>query len=199
MNKSIYNKGLVVVLIIALIIIASLCVKTAGKEKDISFKEGPADVAGEENNENSTVIVDIEGAVKKPGVYVFKAGARVNDAIEASGGLSEKAYTKNINKARLLQDGEKIYIPEEGEDTLDVEISDDSVYNNSVSESSNKININTASKELLMSLNGIGEVYAKRIIEYRDNMKFASIEDIKKVKGIGDKTFDKIKALITVK
>jgi competence protein ComEA len=87
-----------------------------------------------------------------------------------------------------LVDGEKIYIYIEGE--MEIIASED----NGI-----LININTASADVLMSLPGIGEVYAKRIVEYRNTKKFSSIEEIKNIQGIGDKTFEKLKELITVK
>lgn len=190
MNNSIYKKGLAVVLIIAIIIMAVLGIKLSGKEqkeKEIAFT---SIVKENENNKDgiSYIYVDIDGAVINPGVYELTEGSRVNDAINAAGGLKEKAVTKNLNKARKLVDGEKIYIYEEGE--IKEEESDS--YQNEL------IDINTASLNILMTLPGIGEVYGKRIIEYRNNKRFNTIEEIKNIQGIGDKTFEKLKELITV-
>ena len=215
MNDSIYKKGLAVVLISAIIIMTAIGVKLSSKEEDISFgniNEEELNVLIDdgllnkeksivENGENKvkTIIVDIDGAVKNPGVYKFMEGDRIDDAIIKAGGLLENANTKNINKARLLKDGEKIYVSKEGEKNFDIEINDTSIYNTDETiEKNDKININTASKEVLMSLDGIGEVYSQRIIEYRNNIKFSSIEELKLVKGIGEKTFEKIKDIITV-
>ena len=215
MNNSIYKKGLAVVLIIALIIMISIGIKLASKEEDIIFSNlhesndfiesnvSSVELVDEKSivnkDERIVVIVDIDGAVKNPGVYEFVYGDRVNDAIIKAGGLLDKAYTKNINKARILVDGEKIFIQNEGEETLNLETNDGSIYNGSESQNNGKIDINTASKDLLMSLDGIGEVYAQKIIEYRNKIKFTSIEDIKKIQGIGEKTFEKIKNSISVK
>lgn len=190
MNNSIYKKGLAVVLIIAIIIMAVLGIKLSGKEqkeKEIAFT---SIVKENENNKDviSNIYVDIDGAVINPGVYELTEGSRVNDAINAAGGLKEKAVTKNLNKARKLVDGEKIYIYEEGEIK---EEESDSCQNE-------LIDINTASLNILMTLPGIGEVYGKRIIEYRNNKRFNTIEEIKNIQGIGDKTFEKLKELITV-
>lgn len=190
MNNSIYKKGLAVVLIIAIIIMAVLGIKLSGKEqkeKEIAFT---SIVKENENNKDgiSYIYVDIDGAVINPGVYELTEGSRVNDAINAAGGLKEKAVTKNLNKARKLVDGEKIYIYEEGEIK---EEESDSCQNE-------LIDINTASLNILMTLPGIGEVYGKRIIEYRNNKRFNTIEEIKNIQGIGDKTFEKLKELITV-
>lgn len=193
MNNSIYRKGLAVVLIIALIVMASLGIKLSGKENEIKYTPSSEktnnDTVTEPEEELSCIYVDIDGAVNVPGVYEFSEGDRVIDAIEKAGGLKDNAYTKNLNKARKLIDGEKIYIFEEGENiSLDL-------YN---AGNEGKININTASKDKLMSLPGIGEVYAQRIIDYRSRKFFSSIEEIKEVQGIGEKIFEKIKDSITI-
>jgi competence protein ComEA len=195
MNNSIYKKGLAVVLIIALIVMASLGIKLSSKENETMYTSS-SHMTNEDTDKESAeeelscIYVDIDGAVNNPGVYEFTEGARVIDAIDKAGGLKDTAYTKNLNKARKLVDGEKIYIFEKGENTLL------DLYNVG---NEGKININTASKDDLMSLTGIGEVYAQRIIDYRNGKIFSSIEEIKEVQGIGDKIFEKIKDSITIK
>ncbi|WP_019230238.1 helix-hairpin-helix domain-containing protein [Sedimentibacter sp. B4] len=194
MNNSIYKKGLAVVLIIALIVMATLGIKLSVKENKIMYTSSPDMTNNDTNLDNaeeelSCIYVDIDGAVNNPGVYEFTEGDRVIDAIDKAGGLKDTAYTKNINKARKLVDGEKIYIFDEGEYTLQ------DLYNDG---NEGKININTATKDNLMSLPGIGEVYAQRIIDYRNGKLFSSIEEIKEVQGIGDKIFEKIKDSITI-
>jgi len=193
MNNSVYKKGLAVVLIIAIIIMAALGIKLSGRDEEIIFTNYSSIDANESDEINEGIkeeakvyiYVDMDGAVVNPGVYGLIEGSRVIDAINMAGGLTEKAFTQNLNKARKLVDGEKIFINEEGE-AADVFIDD------------KLININTASENSLMSLPGIGEVYAKRIIEYRNAKRFNSIEEIKNIQGIGDKTFDKLKDLITI-
>ncbi len=153
-----------------------------------------------ENTENSPrkIVVHIDGEVINPGVIELTEGARVIDAVNIAGGLTQYADEKRINLARRIDDEEKIYIPKVGEDISELE--DISVaHENSKSTSQGKININTATKEELQSLPGIGPVTAEKIIEYRQNHKFSNIDDIKKVSGIGDKKFDSIKELIIVK
>lgn len=155
----------------------------------------------EENNleeAHKKIVVHIAGEVVNPGVIELDEGARVIDAVNIAGGLTKYADEKKINLAKRLYDEEKIYIPRIGED-----VSNDEIYNvsihNSQDISQKKININTATKEELQSLPGIGPALAERIINYREKQKFTSIDDIKKVSGIGDKKFEAIKDLIVVK
>ena len=200
MNNSIYKKGLAVVLIIAIVVMACIGIKLSSKENEIYYTKSSenedklknnSDIEEkEEKDELIAIYVDVDGAVNNPGVYKLVTGDRVIDAIEKAGGLKDTAMTKNLNKARKLTDGEKIYILEEGENT-----DFSPLYNE---ENEGKININTDSKDILMTLSGIGEVYAQRIIDYRNNKRFASIEEIKQIQGIGDKTFEKIKDEITI-
>ncbi|PIS15070.1 competence protein ComEA [Candidatus Shapirobacteria bacterium CG09_land_8_20_14_0_10_38_17] len=142
------------------------------------------------------IVVDVAGAVVKPGVYQLDSGSRVNDLLIACGGLTQWAsrrfIEKDLNRARLMSDGEKIYIPYIGEETA---IAVSSVQ----SDSSTKININKAAIGELESLPGIGFAYASAIIEYRqDKGNFSSVEEIKNVPGIGEKTFEKIKNSIII-
>ncbi|WP_314720513.1 helix-hairpin-helix domain-containing protein [Parvimonas micra] len=160
-------------------------------------KQQSEDGSPENNKQNSEIYVHIDGEVKNPGVYKMKIGDRVNDAIQAAGGLTEDAEKGKINLATKLKDEMKIHIYKIGETNKDSsnESSDD---NKSDGNNSKLININTASKEELCKLTGIGENKAKLIIEYREKNKFTKIEDITKVSGIGKKTFEKIKNDITV-
>ena len=129
---------------------------------------------------------------------------RVNQAIEKAGGFKEDAVKDYINLARKIEDGEKIYIPNQGElEALkESSISFETEINKNINEdkkTDRKININTATKEELMSLKGIGEKRAEDIIDFRKaNGKFGTIEDIKKVPGIKENAFEKIKDNITV-
>ena len=140
------------------------------------------------------LVVDIAGAVVRPGVYQLNSDSRVNDLLIACGGLTQWVnqhfIEKDLNRARLISDGEKIYIPYIGEEIAVTALS---------AQSGLKIDINKASIGELESLSGIGFAYASAIIEYRqDKGNFSSIEEIKNVPGIGEKTFGKIKDSITV-
>ncbi|EOC99801.1 helix-hairpin-helix domain-containing protein [Caldisalinibacter kiritimatiensis] len=152
----------------------------------------------EENVEKSRIIyVDISGEVNYPGVYKLKDGSRVIDAVEKAGGLTEEADRNRINLAKKISDEDKIYIPKVGEETIDIK-THTSVEDN-VSTNQNLVNINTATNERLKSLPGIGPVLAQRIIDYRNEKKFESIDELINVKGIGEKKFEDIKDLIIVK
>lgn len=142
---------------------------------------------------NTDIYVHICGAVINPGVYQVPAGTRVYQALELAGGSSDDAYLSGINLADKLADGQKVYIPAEGENAEGV-LSTDSGGVQSV-----MININTASEAELMTLPGIGQSRAKDIINYRvKNGFFESIDDIMKVSGIKEAAFEKIKDLIKV-
>jgi len=155
------------------------------------------------------VAVHVVGAVPRPGLYEFAEGARVQDAIDAAGGLITSANVDAINLAALLVDGEQLSIPyKAGEEPVagannssgpDLPNSNTNDSNSSNSENSDLININTASLEELDSLPGIGPTTAQRIIDYRDaNGPFTTIDEIMDVSGIGPSTYDEIKDLITV-
>lgn len=143
------------------------------------------------------IYVQIDGAVKKPGVYTFSEESRVYELIEAAGGLLPEAYDLGINQAKRLADGEKIYVYtkeeiENGAGTTDTQ-------NPKGQTDDGKININTASVEELMTLSGIGETRAKDIIAYRNaHGAFSLPEDLKNVSGIGDSTYNKIADAIIV-
>lgn len=145
------------------------------------------------DDSNTDIYVHICGAVINPGVYQVPAGTRVYQALELAGGSSDDAYLSGINLADKLADGQKVYIPAEGENAEGI-LSTDSGGVQPV-----MININTASEAELMTLPGIGQSRAKDIINYRvKNGLFESIDDIMKVSGIKEAAFEKIKDLIKV-
>ena len=149
------------------------------------------------------IVVHITGEVKKEGVVYLKEGARVIDAIEKAGGETKEADLSQVNLAYILQDGQKIYIPNKNEKNSEyiTENIGNNVEENSTStrEEGKKVNINTASIEELDQLPGIGPSIAQRIVDYRtEHGKFKTIEEIQDVKGIGDAKYDEIKDNITV-
>lgn len=159
----------------------------------------------------SLLYVHVCGQVKKPGVYKVTTGARVFDVIELAGGLTKNAAGDYINQAQMVLDGEKIYIPSK-EETKNSKNVEDSPRSSQASVSDGKddttlvksgaadlVNINTATKDDLMTLPGIGEAKADAIIKYRETSgNFQSIEEIKSIEGIKDGVFNKIKEFITI-
>lgn len=157
---------------------------------------------------SSKIMVDVKGAVKSPGVYEVKSGMRIMDAIEIAGGMTKSADQRNINLATQLSDQQVVYVPIKGE----IKNSDPSqlsaVGSSSISSSSPSttdsstekiVNINTASRAELLTLNGVGDKKAEQIINYREQQgEFKSIEDLKQVQGIGDKIFEGLQDAITV-
>ncbi len=159
------------------------------EKSEATEKEKPK----EEQKQEKTICVYVCGAVMQVGVYELEEGSRVYEAIEKAGGFADNADIYEINQAALLQDEEQIYVPTVGEmQSVPQEEGKESGKNG-------KINLNTATKEELMTLAGIGESKADSIIKYREEQgKFQSIEDIKQIEGIKDGVFQKIKDLITV-
>ena len=147
-------------------------------------------------------MIDVSGAVAKPGVYKLGADdARVTDAIEAAGGLSDDADRARINLAQKLNDGEKVYVPRIGEDLgIDSQLASKLPAESSLDTSHRGlVNINTADETTLQTLSGVGEATAKAIIKEREtNGAFESPEDLMRVSGIGEKKFAKLKDDICV-
>ena len=150
--------------------------------------------SSEEVSEEPMVGVRVTGAVVEPDrVYYLPEGARVSDAIEAAGGANAEADLSQLNLAGYIKDGQRIYVPTVGEKIENIA--------NTAGENQENLltNINLASKIELLDLPGIGETYAERIIQHREeNGPFETIEDIMKVKGIGESKFNDLKDKITV-
>ncbi|UZD60921.1 ComEA family DNA-binding protein [Brevibacterium sp. JSBI002] len=191
-------------------------------------KEGAA--SAKSANANGEVIVHITGAVNDPSVVTLKAGARVQDAVEAAGGLSAGADSEAVNLARVVADGEQIHIPAEGEEpAADVDgaeangtgqdgtgsagsgragaggdggspgtVDSSAAASGGAPGQAGKVDLNTADATTLETLPGVGPVTAEAIISHRSQQPFASVEDLLLVKGIGPKTFESLKDLVTV-
>jgi competence protein ComEA len=163
---------------------------------EINVEDLSIDLIEEEGiDENQIIMVHISGEVYKPGIVELNLGSRVIDAVNLAGGLKKDADLDKINLAKKLSDEEKIYIPKIGEEDITIETSNDTITSNDNS----LININICTKEELMSLPGIGDVLAGKILDYREQSPFKTIDDIKNVSGIGEKRFESIKEFITVK
>ena len=167
----------------------------AAEEKPDKAK---ADPGGEEKE--GSIWVYVCGEVASPGVYELQEGDRITHAIEAAGGLTEAAGQVYLNQAAHLTDGQRIYVPSrEEEQTLKEEGSPSGMADAGTEKDTGKINLNTATKAELLSLSGIGESRAEAIIAYRETSGgFSKIEDLKKVDGIKEGIFQKIREQITV-
>lgn len=158
------------------------------KAAENSAREQKEDAAS--GGEDPRVVVYVSGAVATPGVYSLGEGSRVNDAVELAGGFLENADPSSVNLARVVSDGEQISIPT----TEQVEESRATQSGSSVAGASGLVNINTADVAALQTLSGVGEATARAIVADRDkNGPFASLEDLMRVDGIGEKKFAKIR------
>ena len=199
-------------IIIAIIILVALVVSyvLSLDNKEVSA-ENVEITKTDVTNVTSKVYVDIKGSVKKPGVYQVSADSIVWDIVNLSGGFTKNAYTKNINLSQKVKDEMVIYVFSKNEMLkMNENVKTDTTcitniinYDNCITTEKKEtntvlVNINTASKEELMNVSGIGASKADSIIAYRIKTPFSKIEDIMNVSGIGESLFDKIKKYITV-
>lgn len=190
------------------------------EKEECICEECPTLVKEEEEKETIKIKVDIKGYVKKPGVYELDSGAILNDLIKLAGGLKSNGTTDNINLSKKLNDEDMVVVLSKTEwnkqktSTTTTSSSSASLNSSSSTATSNekqenpvssevnnankKVSLNTATKEELMSLNGIGESKAIAIIEYRTKTPFQDITEIKNVSGIGESIYEKIKDFITI-
>ncbi|WP_022880967.1 ComEA family DNA-binding protein [Gryllotalpicola ginsengisoli] len=147
---------------------------------------------------SATVIVHVLGQVRRPGVYELPAESRVIDAVAAAGGFSAHADQSALNLARKLVDGEQVLVPQPGQ-AVPATTSQATAPAAAGETSGAKIDLNTATEEQLETLPRVGPALAQRILDWRQqNGGFASVEDLKNVSGIGDKTFAELEDLVTV-
>ena len=178
----------------------------SGNETEESTAGDGQETAGSSGKENTVIYVDVTGAVKAPGVYTLPAGSRVFEAIALAGGAREDASLENLNQAGLLQDGQQIrvYTEEEAaqmaqQGSLPSLPGAEAAAGQEEGQEASKVNINTAGKDELMTLTGIGETRAEAILAYRQETGgFQVPEDLMQVEGIKEKTFEKLKDQITV-
>ena len=151
----------------------------------------------EENSVKPDIYVYVCGQVQTPGVYVLPEGSRVFDVFKLAGGLTAEAAPDYWNQAQVLKDGEMLYVPT-AEEAKERKF-DSNPTSHTDTDDPNKVNINTASKEELMTIPGVGEAKALAILAYRqENGPFSSIEELMNVEGIKDGVFSKMKEYIEV-
>jgi len=159
-----------------------------------------------ETDEIKTIFVDVGGEVSSPGLYELPENSRINDAINMAGGVTDKADLTTVNLAYILSDATKIIIPKkEIKKNASITKKTPMVVTTTISSLENTdqgnsmININSATKDQLKTLAGIGDSTAQKIIDYRnENGGFKKTEDIKNVSGIGDSKYEKIKNKICI-
>jgi competence protein ComEA len=170
----------------AIVVVVSIFIVLRGNTEEVT---APAVIV--EQVQAPQIFVDVTGAVNTPGVYTLTASSRVIDAIKAAGGSAPGADLSTINLARVLADGEQIYV--------DAAVTNSKGVRVSTPKRSGPININRATVSDFDSLDGIGPVIASRIVEYRKTHgPFITIEDLQKVSGIGVAKFAQIKSKIRV-
>ena len=170
-------------------------------------------VQREEETPISKIKVDLKGYVKKPGVYEVNSDTIVNDLIKLAGGLKTNGTTENINLSKKLKDEDVVVIFSKTElkkqqqssvtsnsssSTISKAETNSLTSSTTIENQNKKVSLNTASKEELTTLNGIGESKALAIIEYRTNTPFKEIAEIMNVSGIGESVYEKIKDNITI-
>lgn len=172
-------------------------------EEDNDKKESDESSKDENLLKKKEIVVEIKGEVNKPDVYYLQEGAIIKDLIERAGGATEDAYLNNINRAAILNNNECINILNKNEVIEDNNVSSNVIANSDNSlkgsgEMDGKVNINKADLSILKTLKGIGDSKAQDIINYRnENNGFKSIDELKNVKGIGEKTFEGLKESIS--
>ena len=183
-----FKKSLLILLVLALAVLGGTMYGYYREQQAIALD--PAVPEGAEVKRSVTVYVS--GEVKKPGLVTLNEGQRVADAVNAVGGVIETADIDRINMAAFLEDGMQIRVPER--------IGGDRAASGaSGRDARGQINLNTATEKELQELPGIGPAISARIIEYRQtNGDFQTIEDIKKVRGIGNAKFEKLKDKVTI-
>lgn len=211
MNDLNKKQKIILIILITIIGIGIYCYTNAienTSEEEIENVLEVAQTNTTKETEEKNIFVHIAGCVQKEGMLELSSNSRIADAIEKAGGLTQEADLSDINLAYLLEDGMKIYIPNQNERQENNEKTENtaktentpSMQIQNTSTKQDVININTATQEELDTLPGIGPATATKIIEYRkEKGKFKQKEEIKEVSGIGEAKYEKIKEYISIK
>lgn len=201
------KKILLLVILIFGCVLTGIISEYSSKSEKNSSKSLTYTEAFEHASKKSSIRIYVSGAVVKPGLYEVSSDARTDEAINAAGGFTELADLERVNLAKKLKDGIQVNVPSMKirrtvAKSVDHKqsISTNSALKESVSkEKSNSIiNLNTATATELEKVPGIGSVMAQRIIEFREKRRFAAVEDLLKVKGIGKAKLGRIKEYVKV-
>jgi len=184
--STLQKRGLAI--IAGLVVLISALFVMRGSSQEVVAAPAPLEIT---DISQQTLMVDVAGAVVNPGVYSLPLNSRVVEAIKAAGGLKKGADTSDINQARILKDGEQIYVFPA--------VSRFSGTTSAPLRKNGPIMINRATAKDFESLDGIGPVLASRIVNYRkSNGPFTAVEDLLKVPGIGQSKFDQFKSKLRV-
>lgn len=201
--------GIILVMIIGFFAWLNVTKTTADAQNDLpalsttfSTSSSASDLKTERSSsqtETQKMFVDIKGAVKNEGVYELSNGSRVTDVVKLAGGFTEDADKKSVNLAEKVTDESVIYVARVDENVAPATTKSQANGSAQQEESSDKINLNTATLAELQTISGIGAKRAQDIIDYRDaNGGFSSVDDLANVSGIGEKILEKLKSEVTV-
>ena len=188
------------IVLVVLALVRFVPTETSASQDFEAPAQAEEQAASEQDSDVRQVGVDVEGAVASPGLYLVSADARVNDAVAAAGGMTSDADRQRVNLAQKVEDGMQVYVPSREEAPAATGTTTTGAGQASSSGASKgKVNLNTASAEELQTLSGIGSSLSQRIIDYRQaNGPFKSVDDLRKVSGIGDTRFKSLKDLVCV-
>lgn len=196
-----FKKSMLVLLaVVALAAGGAFYAGYCGQDDAVELDAGVAPVR-EMSVKESEIVVYVSGAVNRPGVVRLAEGARAKNAVDACGGFLPTADTNGVNLAQKLKDGVQVTVPEKAPVAAEGRAAQGAPTASGAARSlpDGMVNINTADEKELDKLPGIGPAMAKRIIEYRtENGAFQSPEEIKRVKGIGDAKYEKMKDKIVL-
>ena len=189
--------------IVLILVISGFFLYTTNKEEDVLWEIAPStsdeEIAvevSESTMPTTEILVDIKGAIQQPGVYHLPSDARLHELIFAAGGFTKEAEERQLNLAEKLSDQQMIYVPSKEEVDFSVELPQ---LNQEGNAETGLINLNTATLLQLQELPGIGPAKAQAIITYREeNGLFKTVEDLLNISGFGEKTLEKLRAMITL-
>lgn len=201
--KKVYSLPRLIGVVLAIFLILTLSFVIWGKEQSqtklpiVSTSSSIQQPVSEEkkySSEESNILVDLKGAVQQEGVYKLRANSRVRDVIELAGGLTQEADRHAVNFAEKLVDEQVVYVAKQGEDISVLPNASSAGKANAEMSNSTKVNINKANLEELQRISGIGVKRAQDILETRDSLGgFKTLDDLRQVSGIGEKTLEKLK------
>lgn len=197
-----YKKSLLILLAIIAVAAGATVYGLHSEEPAMTAEVQANNAASAQEPAQKDIVVYLTGAVNKPGVVHLLEGARVADAVERCGGFLPSANTEAINLAQVLKDGQQIKVPEKGAFVQTQVAGAGGVMAQGVQGSADNgalVNLNSADVKQLDTLPGVGPAMAQRIIDYREsNGGFAAVEDLKKIKGIGEAKFNKMKDKVCI-